>query len=315
MRKRVIAPLALALLWMLMGSAAPVNAGQRGRQFLVNGPWGVTLGPDGNVWYTSLVTVTIGRLELPSGQVTEFQLPQSSEPTDITPGPDGNLWVSVPSLINHNAIDRITPDGVITSFPLQTNARPGDITTGPDGNLWFTIGGNARIGRMTPAGDLTVFPVPSDFGSPQGITVGPDGALWFAAGPAIGRITVDGVVTRFPSGVTIAYDITAGLDDTLWFTANNFDQDSIGRITTSGDLTLFPVAVDSKPFGITLGSDGNVWFVERDANKLGRITPDGVIREFPLPPPGSEPITITSGSDGRLWLSVTESDQIVAVRP
>jgi streptogramin lyase len=44
----------------------------------------------------------------------------------------------------------------------------------------------------------------------------------------------------------------------------------IGRITTTGEFSEFPLPTpDSGPCGITVGSDGAVWFTERD--KIGRI--------------------------------------------
>src|SRR5215467_2422810 len=105
----------------------------------------------------------------------------------------------------------ISPAGVIrpilaatfTEFPIPTaNSEPTDITVGS----LFAVGiGNsvkvaAKIGRITPAGEITEYPLPANTlaGAP-GITVGPDGALWFTLFGAnqIGRITTAGVITTF----------------------------------------------------------------------------------------------------------------------
>ena len=61
---------------------------------------------------------------------------------------------------------------------------PQGLAAGPDGNVWFaesqTIAGSTgRIGRITPTGTLTEFPMLNANTRPRGITVGPDGALWF----------------------------------------------------------------------------------------------------------------------------------------
>jgi hypothetical protein len=57
----------------------------------------------------------------------------------------------------------------------------------------------------------------------------------------------------------------------------------IGRITTTGVLTEFPVPTsNSAPTGIALGSDGNLWFTEVGANKIGRITTAGVLPNSPF---------------------------------
>jgi virginiamycin B lyase len=66
----------------------------------------------------------------------------------------------------------------------------------------------------------------------------------------------------------------AGPDGNLWFTYEDFTTGAcdIGRITTSGIATLFPIpTANSGPTDITAGPDGNVWFTEAVGN-VGRIT-------------------------------------------
>jgi hypothetical protein len=56
--------------------------------------------------------------------------------------------------------------------------------------------------------------------------------------------------------------------------------------------------------GITAGPDGNIWFVEGNANKIGRMTTAGVITgEFSIPTPNSGPAGITAGPDGNIWFT------------
>lgn len=97
-----------------------------------------------------------------------------------------------------------------------------------------------------------------------------------------------------PTPGSLPNSITAGSDGNLWFTETN----AIGRITTNGDLTEFPV---SGPDNITAGPDGNLWFTQPSA--IGQITPDGQITEFPLPNIGFSPLGITANLDGNLWFS------------
>src|SRR6266446_9138155 len=91
--------------------------------------------------------------------------------------------------------------GTITEFPIPTKSAPIGITAGPDGNLWFTeiTQGAGEIGRITPSGRFTVFPVPTASSMPEGITAGPDGNLWFTEESAgkIGRSTTAGAITEF----------------------------------------------------------------------------------------------------------------------
>lgn len=291
-------------------------------------PVSITRGPDGNLWFTNdgLIPARtpggIGRIT-PKGKVTLFS---SSTPEDtlggIVSGPDGNLW-----FIGSTQIGRITPAGKITEFlsdpAVGPNAYLQGITVGPDGNLWFTFyiydkGG--WIGHITPSGTVVDFQLPLSSGYPSGITTGPDGNLWFTIDgmgtDGIGRFTRGGVFTEFPlstSGNAVS-DIISGPDDNLWFTDPNGHK--IGRITPDGTVTEFALPrPGSTPMGITGGADGNLWFTELQiksngditgnqtiGNEIGRITPGGIIAEFPLPNIyDSGPGEMTTGPDGNLW--------------
>ena len=187
----------------------------------------------------------------------------------------------------------------------------GAITASPDGNLWFTEEfGNGRIGRITPAGEVTEFPTPTHESVPQGITAGPDGNLWFTEfqGNRIGRITPTGEITEFSTGISEGSGpngIVAGPDGNLWFTEQQRGQ--IGRITPTGEITEFSKGItpESGPTGITAGPDGNLWFTEEFGNGgIGRITPAGVVTEFSTGiTPGSRPYEIAAGPDGNLWFT------------
>src|SRR5437016_11545137 len=63
----------------------------------------------------------------------------------------------------------------------------------------------------------------------------------------------------------------------------------------SAQVTEFPIPTsNSGPLGITRGPDGNVWFTENGAKKIGRISMTGTVTEFPLPLPFSDPRGITA---------------------
>ncbi len=74
----------------------------------------------------------------------------------------------------------------------------------------------------------------------------------------------------------------------------------------TGQIKEFPLpvvpGVTSAPDGIAAGPDGNLWAVEYGTSKIARITPAGVIKEFPLAA-GSLPLGITAGPDGNLWFT------------
>jgi virginiamycin B lyase len=273
------------------------------------GPWSITTGPDGALWFTESFANKIGRITT-AGVITEFKIPSANSQLlgGITQGPDGALWFGEEFA---GKIGRITTDGVITEFPVPA---PSGITTGPDGALWFTELGD-KIGRITTAGVITEFKIPTTLSFPQAITTGPDDALWFTENAAnkLGRITTAGVITEFPMptpGFRDLRSITAGPDGALWFTETNA---AIGRITTAGVITEFPIPTKGSVIQyITTGPDGALWFTDTFANKIGRITTAGAITEFPLPKAGSGPTGITTGPDGALWFTeqTPNADQI-----
>ena len=203
------------------------------------------------------------------------------------------------------------------SIPLPSPAAPIAITAGPDGALWFTVQdciGNGttpcnpfgQIGRITTSGAVTTFPVLE----PDDIAAGPDGALWFTESIAgsIGRITTSGVVTEYPgpsgSGPT---GIVAGPDGALWFTEQTSNTIGIGRITTSGGFTGYPIIPFFPylflPTSIVAGSDGALWFA---AESIGRITTAGSITYFRVPIPNN----VAAGPDGALWFTEQSGNSI-----
>ena len=93
--------------------------------------------------------------------------------------------------------------------------------------------------------------------------------------------------------------ITTGPDGNLWFTGGN----QIGRMTSDGVVTAFPLPPVSSPSGITVGPDGNLWFSNSGTSTIGRISTTGDITLFPVPTEFSSPVGITSGPDGALWFT------------
>ena len=265
-------------------------------------PWGVTAGPEGNIWFTDFQSNKVGKVT-PHGEITEYAI-EPDHPFGITTGPDGNLWFMEQEA---SQVGRMTTSGSLSEHTIPKNGGL-SITTGPDKNLWFT--GSKYIGKMNTSGEMLgeyTLPVGSQ---PDGITAGPDGNLWFtdSGTSKIGKITTSGSITEYelpPESYPI--NIVAGPDKNLWFT-EGLPDNKIGKITTSGTITEYPLPVASGPYGITVGSDGNLWFTEHGKNKIGRITTSGSITTYELPTL-SEPLNIVAGPGG-LWFAMHNSDKI-----
>lgn len=270
----------------------------------------ITATPDGSLWWTG--QGAFGHLS-PGGAMTTVPYPSSwtgnQSGNSLIPGPDGNLWFTIvvtnPTTNGGNYVGKLSPTGAITEYPLsRLNRAPAPIVLGPDGNLWFTEYGFAFtrvspqqkqdgvIGRVTPAGAVTEFPIPTGNVHPLGLTVGPDGNLWFTAitsadpttasnppttADIVGRITTSGAVTIFhvPGQTETMSDIVVGPDHNLWFGLGSYSAFSsanqasqLGRITTSGQF-LSSVTVPSSlsggtngglPGNLVVGADGNMYY-------------------------------------------------------
>jgi streptogramin lyase len=151
---------------------------------------------------------------------------------------------------------------------------PLGIAPGPDGNVWFVEITGHRIGRITPSGTISEFPIPTPESFPNTITPGPDGNLWFTMGAnKIGRITPSGAISAFtaPTSGGSPLGITAGPQRDLWFTDTN---NSIGRITPSGKVSQFPLPTEEvSPQAITAGPRGTLWLTELYGNAIVRVEP------------------------------------------
>ncbi len=64
------------------------------------------------------------------------------------------------------------------------------------------------------------------------------------------------------------------------------------------------------PEYIAAGPDGNLWFTEIASNKIGRVTPAGVVTEFAVPTANSYPAGIAAGPDGNLWFAENGGNKI-----
>lgn len=224
-------------------------------------PHGMGFAPDGKtIWFTGKATGTVGRID-PKGTVTTFPLHTMTSPAQtvgsvpiyIKAGPDGNMWVT--ELVG-NAIARVTQAGVVTEFPIPTrNSRPIAIVPDPNGRgMWFSEEAGNKVAFIDKDGNITEFPVPKtqDNVILAGLAFDGEKNLW-----------VQQYVDHFnlvPAGT----DHIVKIDKSI-LTAKPTD---ISRVP----ITFYEVpTADSVFHRIIQGPDGNMWFTEMNANKVGKL--------------------------------------------
>jgi len=136
-------------------------------------------------------------------------------------------------------------------------------TTTVSGDINPSLTGQTVTFTATVAGDPITNYTDASISSPVGIAVGPDGALWFT----------------------------------------NYDNDSIGRITTAGVVTNYTDAGIDAPLAIVAGPDGALWFTSYNNDKIGKITTAGAVTLYTDALLITKPQVIAVGPDANLWFA------------
>jgi virginiamycin B lyase len=266
-------------------------------------PQRLVMADDGSVWITDEYH-GVTRLD-PDGRAREYTISEDdADAADIVAGADGAAWFA-----GIETVGRIDRTGKVETWRVDGFGLARAITA-VDGEFWFTNeGAPGRIERLSAAGATIGFSVTGGRASfaMTGIAAGPDGALWFTqrgygrdAPDGIGRMTTDGRYSswRLPRRRAAPIRITAGADGALWFTQQ--DAHAIGRITTAGAITEFPLRTGISPYDITAGTDGALWFTADGC--IGRITTSGHVNAWPLRNAGRL-IGIAAAPDGSFWFA------------
>jgi len=92
---------------------------------------------------------------------------------------------------------------------------------------------------------------------------------------------------------------------------------ALGRIDRKGAIKEFVIPTPNASLrGVTVGRDGDLWFTENFANKIGRMAPDGtLIGEYDIPTQKSGARCIAPLSDGRLLFTAYDAGLIGEVIP
>ncbi|WP_157887719.1 cell wall-binding repeat-containing protein [Frondihabitans sp. PAMC 28766] len=214
------------------------------------------------------------------------------EAAGLIKGADGSIWFSAEDNgafgdASMRSISHISTTGAVTTYEVSSQEQYAEgLVLGSDGNMWFTT--TDSIGRITPTGDISYFPVSSTDGFPdlqQGF-LGSDGDLWFPL-----QEDQNGSGT-LPKNVSLL------------------------RVDTAGDISKFPVfsnlpETDSETLGsAVLGHDGDLYFADSiyngktftESGAIERIAPDGTAHKFALPA-GAVAGAITLGPDDNIWAS------------
>ena len=237
----------------------------------------IAAGKPGVLWFTDL-NGSIGEVSV-SGTITTYTVPGASTTFDIAKGPDGNMWFTE---WGSHSIGKITPSGSSTLYHISSGATPLDITAGPDGNLWFSANGGPtgeEFGKATTGGAITEYPIASGTaGGPGLMTKGPDGNLYATdSSGGVFLLTTAGASTYYPTSLSSGFEngIAVGPDKQIWI-APGTGADDLTEFNTKthafGKAATVPGCGPTSPGiprGMTLGPDGDMWFVTEGCAYIG----------------------------------------------
>ena len=198
----------------------------------------------------------------------------------------------------------------VTVFPVPTsNAGLGRITTAPDGAMWFVMGEANKVGRITPGGSITEFPLgPTTVASARvmDLDVSPDGSVWVVhdqgwkatrLDPATGGLDVHDL-----GGEPYGGAVRVGPDNAAWITMN-YDESGIVRAVPGQPVTWSANAPACKDL-LGEATDGAMWCQGAALHTLVKVGPDadsGVT--YPLPSDATYPMGLAGGPVGSIWFT------------
>ena len=189
--------------------------------------------------------------------------------SDINADEEGNIFIT--DSINRN-IRKVDKRGIISMVAeksltlLGTEVHPNGIVIDKAGNLFFSDSGSSKLYRVDSNGSITTVAGTGDFKdygddgpalnaglrSPGGLAIGPDGSLYIAEQTThrIRRIGLDGIITNY-----------AGT----------------GNPGFSGDGGPAVKAHVKSPFRMIFDKKGNLYFSDRDNNRIRKVDTKGII--------------------------------------
>jgi virginiamycin B lyase len=307
-------------------------------------PRGIAVAADGSLWVVEERANAIAHVDAGNGKVLgEFPIPTAhADPRYIARGAGGTMWFTE---FRGAKVGTIASDGTIREFAVGcTGCHPGPLAVDANGNAWFaemnidtdatapgmptTIGANV-IGRVTPDGIVSEFPVPTKQSYPTALFVARDGTIWFTESAGkIGHMASDGkILVELPVAGERPWWIGEDANGALHALSTDPRAVRVGYSTISrtadggyrkvakfaplpGRITLSSGAFDGK---------GNVWFTDMVGNRVVRMNEGGRAEELNLGVGGAKlgtyPSSIAAGDDGTLWVVEVVTDRIVHIRP
>lgn len=243
----------------------------------------ITLGPEGDVWFTvtrwvegAEQTHIIGRFSPADGFFTKYAIPHKSIPEELIVDANGTIWFFAS---NKNNLYRVDPKTfALKGYPIPTaNGNPRSLAADQKGHIWFVESNANKIGKFIPEQEIFhEYDVATQFANLGKLSIDKHGKIWFV-------------------------EVTANRLGMLSPEQKRFDE------------VIIPTP-SSTPVALVNDDNGNVWFLEYKGNKVGVFNPvAATLHEFDIPSFGSLPAgMVIDRKRSLLWFtqSATEAKSL-----
>jgi len=197
---------------------------------------------------------------------------QFNYPAGVAVDASGTIYIADG---NNHKIKKISPQGEVSTLAgsgiegdvngSSTSAQfrlPAGVAVDGDGNIYVADGGNNKIKKITPNGEVSTLAGSGEQGQEDG----------------------NGADAQFEDPVDVAVDASGNI-----YVADS-DNNKIRKITPNGNVTTLAgsgdygfvdgtsgVAQFTDPQGVAVDASGNVYVADQDNNRIRKVTPNGVV--------------------------------------
>lgn len=183
--------------------------------------------------------------------------------------------------------------------PPNSNAYvgPHSLQVAPDGSIWITLALGNQLARFDPGTETwSTFPLEEGF-YPHTLRIDDGGRVWYtiAASNHVGvydPASDEHHWIRLPAP-TWGQALTSRMLPFFLWLSKHVD---LGDSAAAGEGISAPV-----PYGIDIAPNGDVWFSQLNAHRIGRIDPDSFDVEI-VETPFTAPRRLRFDSQGKLWI-------------
>lgn len=223
-------------------------------------PIGLAVDAAGAAWFTDASALSIARIE-PDGKFAAFALGTPiARLGRLAAAPDGAVWFAEATGYSFTRLK----NGELTRHIIESvRGGPYGVAVAPDGTVWGTLQGGNQLVRITPAGEMTEYELPTRSSSPTDVAVDSAGNIWVVEFRAnrIARFA-DGKFSEYtlPESKAAVSGIAAGPDGSVWFGVVRAA--SLGRLR-NGEMDFFALPRDdARPYSVAVDRQGNVWYAD-----------------------------------------------------